>query len=299
MKIGFIGLGKMGGQMVGRLVAAGHEVVAVDPNSDALTAAVSSGAESAMDRQELVSKLPTPTVVWLMIPAQFVDTEIEALLEVLPSGSIIVDGGNSDFRLTLQRAAKCRDKQITLVDVGTSGGILGAEAGFSMMVGGEKLAVDTLQPALETLALPRGGWYHFGESGSGHYIKMVHNAIEYGLMESYAEGYRLLNEGPFKSLDLAAVGELWQKGGIISSLLNGLTAEVLRENPTLDGIDGFVAESGEARWTLETAAGQGIEMPAIKTAFDVRVASQNGEINFATKLLAAMRNKFGGHHLNQ
>jgi 6-phosphogluconate dehydrogenase len=298
MKLGFIGLGKMGGQMVTRLVAAGHNVVVTDLDTAAVAAAVAAGAEGAVDRAELVGKLGDPAIVWLMIPAQFVDTELEALLGLLPAGSIVIDGGNSDFRLTRQRAKLCQSRQIQLVDVGTSGGILGLEKGFSMMIGGDKAAVDTIEPIIEALAQP-DGWHYFGESGSGHYIKMVHNAIEYGLMESYAEGYRMLKDGPYKQLDLAAAGAIWQHGSIIGSLLNDLAVQALRENPELDGIDGFVAESGEARWTLEAAAEANVAMPAVQAALDVRLASQTGQTNFATKLLAALRNKFGGHQINR
>lgn len=166
-----------------------------------------------------------------------------------------------------------------------------------MMVGGGKSAVDQLKPVLDALSMP-GGWRHFSEAGSGHYVKMVHNAIEYGMMESYAEGYRMLKEGPFKDLDLAAAAGVWQHGSIIESKLNDLSRQALVENPELSGIDGVVAESGETRWTLETAKDLDIPLPAIQAAFDVRVASQAGQTNFATKLLAAMRNKFGGHDIN-
>lgn len=297
MKIGFIGLGKMGGQMVVRLMAAGHEIVAYDVDKEVLNAATKSGAEAATDLHDLVSKLD-PVILWLMIPADYIDTELKALLEVLPPESIIIDGGNSDFRLTVKRAALCREKDIHFIDVGTSGGILGLEKGFSMMLGGDEKAVSIIQPLIEALARP-DGWHYFGESGSGHFIKMAHNAIEYGLMQSYAEGYHLLKDGPFKHIDLAAAGKVWNNGSIIGSLLNDLIVEALHENPELDGIAGYVAESGEAKWALETAEAEQIPMPAVKQALEVRLASQQGKISFATKLLAAMRNKFGGHELNK
>ncbi|MDB5165004.1 MAG: gnd, 6-phosphogluconate dehydrogenase, decarboxylating, partial [Candidatus Saccharibacteria bacterium] len=188
----------------------------------------------------------------------------------------------------------------TLIDIGTSGGVWGYQNGFSMMVGGDSTEVVTaLEPVLKTLAAPEGAYYHFGPSGNGHYVKMVHNAIEYGMMESLAEGYRMLKEGPYKSTDLAAAGDVWQHHSVVTSWLNELSQSALAENPELEGIDGFVAESGEARWTLETAKELGIPMPSIQASFDVRLASQKGEVNFATKLLAAMRNKFGGHELNK
>lgn len=297
MKIGFIGLGKMGGNMTKRLIADGHEVVAYDVSDNAKLEAKEAGAAIVQSRDELVESLDQK-IVWLMIPVQYVDAELDALLRILPAGSIIIDGGNSDFRLTKQRAILCGKNGIAYIDVGTSGGILGLEHGYSMMVGGNEGTVSTLRPLFDSLA-PKDGWSWFGESGSGHYVKMVHNAIEYGLMESYAEGYRLLKEGPYKNLDLAKAGHVWQQGSIIQSLLNGLTAEALSENPELDGIDGFVAESGEAKWALEVASESGIEMPAISTAFDVRLGSQQGKTHFGTKLLATMRNKFGGHAKNK
>lgn len=297
MKIGFIGLGKMGGNMTKRLIADGHEVVAHDLDESARQEAKRAGAVVASNRDELASALD-PKIVWLMIPSEYVDSELEALLQILPAGSIIVDGGNSDFRLSQKRADLCKEKQVAFIDVGTSGGILGLEHGYAMMVGGDKQAVEQLRPAFDSLA-PKNGWDWFGDSGSGHYVKMVHNAIEYGLMESYAEGYRLLKEGPFRNLDLAKAGSVWQQGSIIQSLLNGLTTEALKENPELEGIDGYVAESGEARWALEAARDGNIDLPAINASFMVRKQSQQGSVHFGTKLLAAMRNKFGGHAINK
>lgn len=299
MKIGFIGLGKMGSQMVVRLIKAGHSVVATDHNRANIDTATAAGAEPAKDRAELVQKLGEPAVIWLMIPAEFVDSEIDALLQILPRESIIVDGGNSDFRLTQKRAEKCLQSGVMLVDVGTSGGILGLKQGFSMMIGGEKSAFNTIEPIIQALA-QEGGYKYFGPSGAGHYIKMIHNAIEYGVMEAYAEGYRLLKDGKdFQNLNLGEIAEVWQHGGIIASSLNGLTGDTLKTNPELTDIEGYVAESGEARWTLDIAKQQAIDLPAIQSAFDVRVASQNGKVNFGTKLLAAMRNAFGGHKVNK
>lgn len=297
MKIGFIGLGKMGGNMSKRLVSAAHQVVAYDPNKTASLEASKNGAVVVGDRQSVIDQLKN-VIIWLMIPAQYVDAEIDELLKIVPAGSIIIDGGNSDFRLSRQRYKRCREKNVSFVDVGTSGGILGLESGYSIMVGGDKITVDTLEPIFTALA-PPSGWDYFGESGSGHYVKMVHNAIEYGLMESYAEGYRMLRDGPFKQIDLVAAGKVWSHGSIISSLLNKLTTEALQENPNLEGIKGVVAESGETRWTLEVAKEMNIELPVVKQAMQVRLDTQKGEVNFATKLLAAMRNKFGGHSLNQ
>jgi 6-phosphogluconate dehydrogenase len=184
--------------------------------------------------------------------------------------------------------------------MGTSGGVHGLKNGFSMMIGGPEAAYKTIEPIAQILAQPSGAYQYFGPSGSGHYVKMVHNAIEYGMMQSLAEGYRMLHEGSYPGqIDLAAAGEVWQHGSVVNSWLNELCQQALAENPTLDGIDGFVAESGEARWTLEAAKDLGIPLPTIQTAFDVRLQSQQGETNFATKLLAAMRNKFGGHNINK
>jgi 6-phosphogluconate dehydrogenase len=233
-----------------------------------------------------------------MIPADVIESELDAWLEILPSGSIIIDGGNSDYRGDRARADKVAAKGSVLLDIGTSGGVWGYENGFSMMVGGDKTAYEAITKALDTLSVPRGGHQHFSTSGSGHYVKMVHNAIEYGMMESLAEGYRMLKEGPYNDIDLAKAGDIWQQSSVVTSWLNDLTRQALHENPTLDGIEGVVAESGEARWTLETAKELGIPLPAIQTSFDVRLASQKGDVNFATKLLAAMRNKFGGHNID-
>ncbi len=233
-----------------------------------------------------------------MIPSAAVDDQLAELLETMPSGSIIIDGGNSDYRLTLERAKQVENAGITYVDVGTSGGILGSKDGYCFMIGGDAAAVTLLKPIFDAMAATNG-WQHVGPTGAGHYVKMVHNAIEYGMMESYAEGYRLLKEGPIKDIKLADAGEVWQHGSIIDSGINKLSADILRINPDLDGIDGYVAETGEARWALEVGAANNIDMPSIAAAFAVRKASANGEISFATKLLAAQRNAFGGHMLSK
>ncbi len=300
MKIAIIGLGKMGMQIVHKLVEDGHEVVAYNRSPEQITVAQKLGATPATTREAVVAAFADEQLTaWLMIPSDAVDAELNAWLAIVPKGSVIVDGGNSDFRKTQQRAAKVAENGSVLLDVGTSGGILGLKAGFSMMVGGDDAGALKLAPALNTLSKPSGAWKHFGPSGSGHFVKMVHNAIEYGFMESLAEGYRVLKEGPYEHIDLGAAGEVWQHGSVITSTLNGLVAEALADNPTLDGVDGYVAESGEARWTLEVAQAAQIAMPSIQASFAVRVASQKGETNFATKVLAATRNKFGGHAINK
>lgn len=300
MKIAVTGLGKMGSQIARMLSEGGHDVVANNRHPEPIDEAVKYGATAAYQKEDVIKAFDgQQLVLWLMIPATVVDSELTKWLELVPKGSVLVDGGNSDFRQTKKRAELVASHGSQLVDVGTSGGVWGLKDGFSMMAGGDEAAFKVVEPVLETLAKPTGAYHYFGPAGAGHYVKMVHNAIEYGVMESYAEGYRMLHEGAYEGLDLAAAGEVWQHGSVIKSWLNGLTRDALAENPTLEGIDGFVAESGEARWTLEAAKDLGIPLQAIQTAFDVRVASQKGQTNFATKLLAAMRNKFGGHELNK
>lgn len=300
MKIAIAGLGRMGMQIARKLAEDGHEVVAHNRSRGPVDEAVTYGAQAAYEKQDVVNAFKgEQAILWLMVPADVVDSELDNWLKTIPKGSLVIDGGNSDFRLTKKRAEKVAAAGSTLLDSGTSGGVWGYKNGFSMMVGGPKEAFKTVEPIFKTLAKPSGAYYHFGPSGSGHYVKMVHNAIEYGMMESLAEGYRMLKEGPYDSLNLAEAGEVWQHGSVVQSWLNELSRDALAENPELKGIDGFVAESGEARWTLEAAKDQGIPLPAIQAAFDVRLASQKGETNFATKLLAAMRNKFGGHQLNK
>jgi 6-phosphogluconate dehydrogenase len=298
MRVGFVGLGKMGSQMVARLLSSNHEVVAHDVDPTVVGRVKRLGAIPAVERKHMVDLLGPRPVVWLMIPAKFVDNEISELLKLLPKGSIIVDGGNSDYRKTLQRYSRCQEKGIELVDVGTSGGILGLNNGFSMMVGGTHAAVHHVEPIIKALAQTQG-YKHFGPTGTGHYIKMVHNAIEYGVMESYAEGYRLLQEGPIKGIDLAGVSAVWQRGSIIASSLNGMAGDILRRNPQLDNTDGVVFETGEAGWALEVARGADVDTPAIDAAVKVRKDSEKGTTTFGTKLLSALRNAFGGHPLER
>lgn len=297
MKVGVIGLGKMGSQIVKRFLQFSHEVIVFDSNSEAINALAMEGSTAANSMNELVRNLGEKPVIWLMIPSQYTGDEISALCKLLPKGTIIIDGGNSDFRLTMKRSKECQNAGISLVDVGVSGGIHGLKHGFSMMIGGDKNDVEQIMPLIKTLG-QKGGYAHFGPTGAGHFVKMVHNASEYGMMQSLAEGYNLLKEGPFDSIDLRKVAEVWQHGSVVRSWLNELCAEILTEDSKLDAIDGVVAESGEARWALETAHSNNIDMPAIQASFNVRVESQQGKINFSTKLLSAMRNKFGGHEIN-
>lgn len=299
MKIAISGLGRMGGQIVQKLVEGGHQVVAHNRSRGPVDDALAVGAVAAYEKSDVITAFDgEPVTLWIMIPADVIESELDDWLTLLPTGSTIIDGGNSDYRGDQARADTVAAAGSVLLDIGTSGGVWGYQNGFSMMVGGDRTAYEAFVPALDTLSVPRGGHQHFSGSGSGHYVKMVHNAIEYGMMESLAEGYRMLKEGPYNDIDLAAAGDVWQQSSVVTSWLNDLTRQALHENPNLDGIEGVVAESGEARWTLETADELGIPLPAIQAAFDVRLASQQGDISLTTKLLAAMRNKFGGHNID-
>ncbi len=299
MKIAIAGLGKMGGQIAKKLHEGGHEVIAYNRSKGPIDEMKSLGITPAYEKADVIRLFNGERIfIWLMVPADVVGQEIDEWLKIIPQKSVLIDGGNSDFRETKKHAEKVAKEGSILMDIGTSGGIWGYKNGFSMMTGGDAETFEIIKPILETLMKPLGAYHYFGGSGAGHYVKMIHNAIEYGMMESLAEGYRLLREGPYKNLDLASVGEVWQHGSVISSWLNELTRNALKENPELKNVDGVVAESGEARFALELAKSLNIETPSIQSAFDVRIASQNGKINFATKLLALMRNAFGGHKIN-
>lgn len=301
MKIAIHGLGRMGRQIARKLAESEHQVIAHNRSHEPIEEAAGYGAMAAYTKQEVLDAFgSTQVILWIMLPAAIVDEQIDEWLTLVPKGSLFIDGGNSDYRLTRQLAQRIEDCGSQLVDVGVSGGIWGYANGFSMMAGANDLkAFETLEPVLQTLSAPEGAYANFGPAGSGHFVKMTHNAIEYGMMESLAEGYRMLKDGPYNNIDLASAGKVWQHHSVVTSWLNELAQATLAESPELEGIDGYVAESGEARWTLETAQELGIAMPSIQAAFDVRLASQQGETTFATKLLAAMRNKFGGHELNK
>lgn len=302
MKIAIHGLGRMGMQIAQKLAEnPEHTLIAHNRSKDKIDHAVGFGAVGAYEKSDVIKAFDgEPVVLWLMLPAEIVDEEVDEWLRLLPKESILIDGGNSDFRLTKKLNERLKTAGMSFVDVGTSGGVWGYQNGFCMMAGSDDPeAFKAVESAVQVLAVPEGAYHYFGPSGSGHFVKMTHNAIEYGMMESLAEGYRVLKEGPYKGLDLAAAGEVWQHHSVITSWLNELAAAALKENPELTGIDGFVAETGEARWTLEVAKELGLAMPSIQASFDVRLESQKGKINFATKLLAAIRNKFGGHALNK
>ncbi len=301
MKIAIQGLGRMGMQLALKLAESGeHTVIAHNRSHEPIDEAAGHGAVAAYEKADVIREFGDDQVVlWIMLPDAIVDAQIDEWLPMLPQGSIIINGGNSDFRATKQLNEKVSAAGMHLLDAGVSGGVWGYQNGFPIMCGGDsKEAFAVLEPALKTLTEPGGAYFHFGPSGAGHYVKMVHNAIEYGIMESLGEGFRMLKEGPYQGMDLAAAADVWQHHSVITSWLTELSREALAENPDLDGVSGYVAESGEARWTLEAAKDMGITLPSIQAAFDVRVASQKGETNFATKVVAAQRNKFGGHNLN-
>jgi 6-phosphogluconate dehydrogenase len=302
MKIAIHGLGRMGMQIAHKLADNQHEVIAHNRSLAKVDEAVNTfGAIKSDTKEQVIAAFNNePIIIWLMLPAAIVDEQIDEWFKVLPSKAIIIDGGNSDFRLTQTLNQRVKEKGFNLVDIGVSGGVWGYQNGFSMMVGADdKKAFDIIEPALKSLAKPEGDYAYFGPSGSGHFVKMVHNAIEYGMMESLAEGYHMLKKGPYQNIDLAKAGDVWQHHSVITSWLNELCRDALKDNPELEGINGYVAENGEAQWTLEAAKNYAIPMPAIQSALDIRIASQQGQINFATQLLAAMRNRFGGHALNK
>ena len=297
MRIGMVGLGRMGASMTVRLVKGGHEVVAYDVNPEAVESAVGEGATGASSLADLAGKLDSPRAVWVMVPAgDITQSTIDALSELLDAGDVIVDGGNSRYSDTLVRAAALADKSIALVDSGTSGGIWGLKEGYCLMVGGSDDAIARLQPIFATLA-PPDGFAHVGPAGSGHFVKMVHNGIEYGLMQAYGEGFELLHKNGEFELDLAQIAEVWRHGSVVRSWLLDLAAAALQKNENLEGISDYVDDSGEGRWTLDTAIAQGVPMPSLALALFTRFASRQDEL-FAGKLIAALRNEFGGHALH-
>jgi 6-phosphogluconate dehydrogenase len=301
MKIAIHGLGRMGMQIARKLAeSGGHTVVAHNRSHDPIEQSVLYGAQAAYTPEEVVKAFEGErAVVWVMLPAEITDQTVLNWTKRLPSGSIIINGGNSDFRKTKELNEKVKATGMEFVDIGVSGGIWGYENGFPLMCGSDnEEPFEYIRPTLDTLVKPGGMYYRFGASGAGHYVKMVHNAIEYGMMQSLGEGFRMLHDGPYKNVNLAAAADLWQHHSVITSWLTELSHDALAESPELDNVSGYVAESGEARWTLEAAKDMGIDLPAIQAAFDVRLASQKGETNFATKVVAAQRNKFGGHNLN-
>ena len=296
MDIGMIGLGKMGANMAQRLIQGGHRVVGFDPNADARKALQDKGGETAESLEDLVGKLKAPRAVWMMVPAGDVtDKTVDGLMPLLEADDIVIDGGNSNYKDTLRRAESLVGKKIHYVDCGTSGGIWGLEQGYSMMIGGEDDAVERLRSVFETLAPGKDkGWGHVGRVGSGHFVKMVHNGIEYGLMQAYAEGFSILEHKKDFGLDLHQVAEIWRYGTVIRSWLLDLTADALDKNPGMDGIAPYVVDSGEGRWTVKEALDLDVPAPIITQSLIERLRSRDSD-SFADKLLSSMRNEFGGH----
>jgi len=296
MELGMIGLGKMGGFMTERLVRGGHRVIGFDRDPAVVQKLAEKGAGSANSLDNIISQLKAPRAIWLMVPAgDPVDQTIAALVPHLAPGDTIIDGGNSYYKDSVRRAAALAPKKINFVDCGTSGGVWGLTEGYSMMVGGDADVVKRLSPIFETLAPgPDKGWGRVGPAGSGHFVKMVHNGIEYGIMQAYAEGLDLLRHKKEFSLDLLQIGKIWQFGSVIRSWLLDLTVDALSKNPTLAGIEGYVTDSGEGRWTVIEGVELGVPVPVISGALDMRFRSQDPE-PFANKLLAMMRHEFGGH----
>jgi 6-phosphogluconate dehydrogenase len=296
MELGMVGLGRMGANMVERLVRGGHRVVGYDRDSGAVARVTAGGAGGADSLPALAGKLTKPRAIWIMVPSGApVDETIAALIPHLSKDDILIDGGNSNYKDTQRRAANLKAQGFQFVDVGTSGGIWGLKEGYSMMVGGDKPAVERLRPLLETLAPAKDeGWGHVGPAGAGHFVKMVHNGIEYGLMQAYAEGFGILKKKSEFGLDLHQISEIWRKGSVVRSWLLDLTSLALKENPEMAGIAPYVSDSGEGRWTVAEAIDLDVPAPVITLSLLQRLTSRDSD-SYSDKLLAAMRNQFGGH----
>lgn len=300
MQLGMVGLGKMGGNMTRRLIAGGHEMVVSDLNADAVAQAESDGATGTANVKALADALDAPRAVWVMVPAgNPTEQTILSLVDVLEQGDIIIDGGNSNYKDTIRRAEMLKEKGLHFVDVGTSGGVWGLKEGYSMMVGGEEEIVESLRPLLETLApTPDLGWGYVGPSGSGHFVKMIHNGIEYGLMQAYAEGFSIMKKKKEFGLDLAEVARIWQHGSVIRSWLLDLTKDALDADQDFEDVAAYVPDSGEGRWTVIEAIDLNVSAPIITQSLQRRVRSRE-EDNYTDKLLAVMRNQFGGHAIKR
>ena len=298
MKIGFVGLGKMGANMTERLLARGHSVVAFDVSPAAVADAGRGGAETAASLRELVSKLDPPRAVWIMVPAgEPTEETVWSLASVLAAGDVIIDGGNSHYTDSVRRARALKDHGLTFIDCGTSGGVWGLKVGYCLMIGGDKAAFERLEPVFAALA-PPDGYAHLGESGAGHFVKMVHNGIEYGLLQAYAEGFELLEAKTEYGLDPAAIARLWNQGSVVRSWLLELAETALGRSPHLRDIKGFVADSGEGRWTVQEAIDRAVPVPAMSLALFARFRSREEE-SFGAKFIAALRNEFGGHEVKK
>ena len=293
MELGFVGLGKMGMNMVTRLRRDKHRVVVYDRTADLIKQAEGQGCVGASSLGDLVSKLTPPRAIWIMVPSGPPTEEtISAIAALLQRDDIIIDGGNTKFHDDVRRAAELKGKGIQYVDAGTSGGVWGLKIGYCLMIGGEPSAVKRLAPVFTTLA-PENGWAHLGGHGAGHYVKMIHNGIEYSMMQGYAEGFELMSKSEY-SLDLAGIADLWMHGSVIRSWLLELAADALAQDPRLDKIKGYVQDSGEGRWMILDAIEKDVAVPTLAAALFTRFRSRQQE-TFAEKMLAALRNAFGGH----
>ena len=296
MELGMIGLGRMGGNMAQRLLAAGHQVVAYDMNREALTASGALGAQAAGSPEDLVARLTPPRPVWLMLPqGQPTEDTLQLLAPLLDSGDVILDGGNANYKDTLRRAEYLAERGIDLMDVGTSGGIWGLSEGYTLMVGGKEEVFCRLEPIFQALAPGADrGYSHVGSVGSGHFVKMVHNGVEYALMEAYAEGFELMAAKEEFDLDLPKIANTWRHGSVVRSWLLDLVVSALEEDPSLDDLEAYVEDSGEGRWTVQESVDLAVPTPVITLSLQQRFRSRQAQ-PFGAKLLAALRNQFGGH----
>jgi 6-phosphogluconate dehydrogenase len=292
MRLAMIGLGKMGSNMTQRLVGGGHEVVAVDRNADLARELAAKGAIFAESVADAVAKLGQPRIAWVMVPAQVTDSVIDELVTRMAPGDIVIDGGNSNWKDTRARAERLGQKGVHLCDAGTSGGVWGLKNGYCLMVGGSNDAVTRCEPIFKTLA-PADGYAHVGPAGAGHYVKMVHNGIEYGLMQAYAEGFEIMKTSPF-GLDLHRIASIWGRGSVVRSWLLELLEGALKDDADLKAIKGWVEDSGEGRWTVQASIDQSVPAPIITLSLQARFRSRQEE-SYGAKILAALRNQFGGH----
>ena len=294
MRLGMIGLGKMGGNMTERLMRGGHEVVAFDRTAETVSHYASLGAKPANDVAALLSQLSAPRIVWIMVPAgKPVDDTIDVLLAGLEKGDVIIDGGNSNFHDTMRRGKALAEEGIEYVDSGTSGGIWGLENGYCLMIGASESAFKLCEPIFKTLA-PTDGYARMGPSGSGHYVKMIHNGIEYGMLQAYAEGYEILHASKDFDLDLHAIAGVWNHGSVVRSWINELAERAFEKDTDLAALKGFVADSGEGRWTVQEAIDLDVPAPVITLSLLARLRSRQDD-SFSAKVIAALRNEFGGH----
>jgi 6-phosphogluconate dehydrogenase len=300
MQLGLIGLGKMGGNMAERLRLGGHQVVGFDFNSEAVARLTGTGNVGVSSLEDLVQNLKGRRAIWIMVPqGKPVDDTIAKLETLINPGDILIDGGNSYYKDSVRRAAEIKAKGFQFVDAGTSGGIWGLKEGYSMMVGGEKETIDYLRPIFETLApAPDKGWGHVGPAGAGHFVKMVHNGIEYGMMQAYAEGFTVMEKKEEFKLNLPQIANIWRYGSVVRSWLLDLTADALAGNPTLDGMQAYVVDSGEGRWTVFEAFDLNVSAPVITESVIRRIRSRE-ENNFTDRMLAIMRKEFGGHAVKE